>query len=136
MANEENRVVVHYLGGKLAKGYAFDFNQDKDMFHLSTDRTKTDMIEVSHSDIKAVFFVKTFEGNPEYRCPEMGKDDLKCLSGVKLFVEFKDGESMYACTWGYSPARKGFFIFPIDREDNNNKIYVIKSSTTSIRIIR
>ncbi len=136
MSTNENRVVVHYSGGKLAKGYAFDFNQDKNHFHLFADQTKTEMIEVSQSELKAVFFVKSFEGNAEYTSPDFSEEEIKCLPGMKLKVVFKDGESMYACSWGYSPARKGFFIIPCDEGDNNKKIYVIKSSTSSVQIIR
>jgi hypothetical protein len=136
VANDENKVVVHYIGGKLAKGYAFNFNQDKDMFQLYADRTKTEVIEVSHSELKAVFFVKTFEGNPAYKCPETSEEDVQCVSGMKLRIVFKDGEAMYATTWGYSPARKGFFIAPFDKDDNNKKIYVINSSTSSVQVIR
>lgn len=55
---------------------------------------------------------------------------------MKLKVLFKDGEVMFATTFGYSPARKGFFVYPIDKNCNNNKVYVITSSTTSVEIVR
>ncbi len=136
MKDKEYKVVVHYIGGKLAKGYTFDFNQDRDIFHLFTTQEQIDGVEVSHHDLKAVFFVKCFDGNPDYRCPEISDDEVKCLSGMKLKVNFKDGECLFASTRGYSPARKGFFVLPLDKEDNNHKIYVVKSSTESVEIIR
>jgi len=55
---------------------------------------------------------------------------------VKLKIHFKDGEVVYATTFGDSPARKGFFVFPLDKHCNNEKVYVITSSTTSIEILR
>ena len=76
--NDESKVVVHYTDGKLAKGYAFDFNQDRNTFYLYTDQTKADMIEVTQNDLKAVFFVKTFDGNPKYNPPEMSVDETCC----------------------------------------------------------
>jgi hypothetical protein len=136
MRDEEYKVVVHYLGGRLAKGYTFDFNQDRDIFHLFSTQEQIDGTKISHHELKAVFFVKCFEGNSDYNCPETCEDDVKCLSGMKLKVSFKDGECIYAKTRGYSPARKGFFILPLDKEGNNNKIYVVTSSTDSIEIIR
>ena len=30
MVTDENRVVAHFLGGKLAKGYTYDFSQNRD----------------------------------------------------------------------------------------------------------
>lgn len=132
----EKKVVVHYCGGKLVKGYLFDFNQDKDTFHIFTDHDQTDMVEISQNKLKAVFFVKSFEGDSEYRCPDICEDDVKCLPGMKLKITFMDGESMFATTYGYSPARKGFFVSPYDKKDNNESIYVVSSSTVAIDIIR
>lgn len=137
MIGDENRVVAHYLGGKLAKGYAHDFNQNRDSFHVSAS---PDMMEegrlVFQEELKALFFVKTFEGNPGYEDPIFSEEDIKKMVGMKLKVMFKDGEIMFATTFGYSPARKGFFVYPIDKQCNNNKVYVISSSTTSVEIIR
>lgn len=137
MLTEENMVVAHYLGGKLAKGYTFDFSQDRDSFHVfnSPDRIEEGKI-VYHDELKALFFVKTFEGNPDYEDPVYSEEEIKKLTGLKLKVVFKDGEVMYATTFGYSPARRGFFIFPVDKDCNNTKVYVITSSTSSIEIIR
>lgn len=136
MKNDECKVVVHYLGGRLAKGYTFDFNQDKDMFRLFASEEQTDGIEVFLHELKAVFFVKCFDGNPNYCCREVCEDEVKSLSGMKLKVCFTDGECIYASTRGYSPARKGFFILPLDPNDNNSCIYVVKTATTSVDVIR
>ena len=137
MLRDENRVVAHFLGGKLSKGYTYDFSQNKDSFHVSPS---ADMAEegalIFHDDLKALFFVKTFEGNPAYEDPIYSEEDIKHIVGMKLKIEFKDGEVMYATTYGYSPARKGFFVYPIDKECNNRKVYVITASTTSVEIIR
>ena len=136
MANDECRVVAHYLGGKLAKGYTFDFNQDKDMFHLFASEEQVEGIEIFLHELKAVFFVKCFDGNRNYCCPEICEEDVKSLTGMKLKVCFSDGECIYATTRGYSPARKGFFILPLDPHDNNSCIYVVKASTKSVEVIR
>jgi hypothetical protein len=137
MLTSENKIVVHYLGGKLTKGYTFDFNQNRETFHVvaSQDQVEEATI-VNHDDLKALFFVKTLEGNPGYEDPVFSEENIKKLVGMKLKVHFKDGEVMYATTFGYSPARKGFFVFPLDKHCNNEKVYVITSSTTSIEIIR
>lgn len=136
MAKQDNLVVVHYLGGKLAKGYSPDFNQNRDTFHVYTNNDKIEGTLVYIDELKALFFVKTLEGNPQYEDPIFSKEAIKCLAGMKLKIHFKDGEVMYATTEGYSPARKGFFVFPVDRKCNNEKVYVNTTSTNSIEVIR
>jgi hypothetical protein len=137
MTIDEKKIVAHYLGGKLTKGYTFDFNQNRDNFHVVADQDKVEEATlVYHEELKALFFVKTFEGNPGYEDPIFSEETIKNLVGMKLKIIFKDGEKLYATTFGYSPARKGFFVFPIDKHCNNEKVYVVTSSTTSIEIIR
>ena len=137
MLTDEQRIVAHYLSGKLAKGYTFDFNQNRDAFHVIASQDKIeDATLVYQNELKALFFVKTLEGKPGYEDPIFSEETIKKLVGMKLKVIFKDGEVMYATTFGYSPARKGFFIFPIDKHCNNEKVYVVTSSTRSVEIIR
>jgi hypothetical protein len=137
MQADENKIVVHYLDGKLTKGYTFDFNQNRETFHVVASQDQVEEATmVNHEELKALFFVKTLEGNPGYEDPVFSEEDIKELVGMKLKVCFKDGEIIYATTFGYSPARKGFFVFPIDKHCNNEKVYVVTSSTTSIEIVR
>lgn len=137
MVLEGNRIVAHYLGGKLAKGYITDFNHNREAFHVYPSPDMTEGGDLVHQDeLKALFFVKTFEGSPGYEDPIFSEEQIKKLVGMKLKVQFKDGETLYATTYGYSPARKGFFIYPIDKKCNNNKVYVITASTSFVEIIR
>ncbi len=137
MLIDENRVVAHFIGGKLAKGYTFDFNQNRDAFHIFSDPEKVeDGTLVYHHELKALFFVKTFEGNPNYEDPIFSEEKIRKLVGMKLKITFRDGEILYATTFGYSPARKGFFVFPVDKRCNNEKVYVVTSSTEMVEIVR
>lgn len=135
-AEQENLVVAHFLGGKLAKGYSPDFNQNRNTFHVFTADDQIEGKLVYIDDLKAVFFVKTLEGNPLHEDPIFTEEEIKDLAGMKLKIFFKDGEVMYATSQGYSPARKGFFVFPIDKECNNEKVYINKVSTNAIEVIR
>jgi hypothetical protein len=136
MKTNECRVVAHFLGGRLVKGYTYDFDQEKDRFNIYPDEEQVDGAEILLQDLKAVFFVKSLTGDPSYCCPDFCEKDVKSLSGMRLKVCFSDGECMYATTRGYSPARKGFFILPLDPQDNNSCIYVVRTSTTSVEVIR
>ena len=137
MLSDENRVVAHYLGGKLAKGYITEFNQNRDTFHVyPSPAMEEEGTLIYQNELKALFFVKTFQGNQGYEDPIFSEENIKNLAGMKLKVLFKDGEIIYATTFGYSPARKGFFVFPFDKNCNNSKVYVITASTSSVEIIR
>ena len=136
MGDTENLVVVHYLGGRLAKGIAPDFNQNRDTFHLFTSRDQTEGTPVDIEQLKAVFFVKSLDGNPGYRDPVFTVDSIKSLTGMKLKILFKDGELLYATTLGYSPARKGFFVYPLDKGGNNERVFINTTATVSVEVIR
>lgn len=136
MGDTENLVVVHYLGGKLAKGVVPDFNQNRDTFHLITSRDQFEGTLVDLEQLKAVFFVKSLEGNSAYQDPVFAEEDIKRLTGMKLKILFKDGEMIYATTQGYSQARKGFFVCPLDRACNNERLFVNSTATVSVEIIR
>jgi len=135
MLTQRNKVVVHCSDGTLLKGYTHDFVPEKDSFHLNTslDPGVGTIHEVKVADLKAVFFVKSAEGNPQYReKTRFGEVDEKALHGIKIKVVFKDGEMIRGISMGYSRVKKGFFIIPIDPQSNNERIYVIASSTTKV----
>jgi len=55
--------------------------------------------------------------------------------GRKVRVNFADGEEMVGYTQGYSPDRSGFFFIPADLGGNNEKVFVVVSSTTEVEFI-
>ncbi|KPJ73737.1 hypothetical protein AMJ52_03325 [candidate division TA06 bacterium DG_78] len=136
-----NKVVVHYVDGKIEKGYTSDFQPQKDMFHLVVDeagREKSKPVKID--DLKAVFFVKELKGKyqdvPEAKKTfedEEFKD--KKLVGKKIKVVFTDGEILYGITFGYSQQRRGFFFNPIDPDSNNERIFAIWSAVKDMQIL-
>lgn len=124
----EARVVVHYLDGRLVKGVTRDFLPTKATFTV-TDKDSGTSIESEIGQLKAVFFVKTYRGNP---LAERRQDKERPGLGKKIKVEFKDSETLIGYTSGYSPGRAGFFVFPIDPEDNNDKVFVVTGATTDV----
>jgi len=121
----------------MVKGYTYDFNPNRKVFHVTYAREDGKIIEASTSLLKAVFFVKTFEGNKDHRGPEdFSLESLKSAPGLKVKVTFSDGEVMYGSTNGYQPDRKGFFIFPADEESNNERVFIIRQSTVTVDTFR
>jgi hypothetical protein len=131
--NTQSRVVVRFRNGQLLKGYTLDFMPNRDVFHVIDPDDDRRITEVSASELKAVFHVTTFEGTPgRPDPPDFSKESLGGVTGLKLKVSFSDGEVMFGTTNGYSPGRKGFFIFPADETSNNERVYVYADSTTSV----
>lgn len=126
-----NKVVVHYLDGRLVKGYTNDFFPNKESFHLSEDESGEGH-EVSVSELKGIFFVKSFAGKPGERHRE---DVERTGLGRKIRVDFKDGETLIGYTSGYSPGRAAFFVFPADPESNNEKVFVVAAAASAIGFV-
>jgi len=65
----QNKIVVRYSDGRLQKGTTMDFVPHKDSFHFIMDGAEQDgkLPKVRIDELKAVFFVRDFTGNPYYR---------------------------------------------------------------------
>lgn len=107
------------------------------MFHL-TSQLEEDFgttYDVNISDLKAVFFVKTFKGNLGYKEKKRYEDvDAARLRGMRIRVEFNDGEIIRGISLGYSKSKKGFFVVPVDPQSNNDRIYVIAAAVRDVKI--
>ncbi len=122
------QVVVHFADGRILKGHATDFFPNKETFHLN-EKGSGETSEIKISELKGVFFVKTFAGNPAHH---ERKDFERPGMGKRIQVKFKDGEMLIGYTSGYSPDRAGFFVFPADPESNNEKVFVVMAATESV----
>jgi hypothetical protein len=131
-----NKVVAHYQDGHLLKGVTNDFLPAKDRFHLvpvdSSPGAKPS--EVVVGELKALFFVKDFAGDPTHK-DSQDFDPKKPLGGRKIRVSFKDGEILVGTTQGYQPGRPGFFVTPADGQSNNERCFVVTSATSNVSFI-
>ena len=132
----QNRIVVRYQDGRLMKGITNDFFPNKEMFHLVPMDAPpgSKPLEVRVPDLKAVFFVKDFSGNPEYN-DRKEFDATKPAVGRKIKVIFKDGELMIGTTHGYQPNRPGFFVVPADIQSNIERCFVVTLATQEVSFI-
>jgi len=130
------KVVVRYADGKVIKGYTQDFFPNKDRFHLQPHERSTgqDTQQVLLKDLKAIFFVKDFGGNPAYdERRQFGDGDKP--QGRKMEILFKDGEKLVGSTLGYEPSRPGFFIQPVDGQSNNMRVFVVQAFVDKVRAL-
>lgn len=130
-----NRVVVAFLDGRRLKGYLLNFSALKESFRLfpSQPEDQKTGADVLMKDLKAVFFVKDFVGNRDYR-ETPGPDGVK--HGRKILVTFKDGEELSGATEAYSPQKLGFFMFPLDPNSNNLRIFVVNKNVRQVKITK
>jgi hypothetical protein len=130
---ELNKVVVHYLNGRILKGTTQDFFPNRALFHLQPLERGT-AEEVRIKDLKAVFFVKAYEGNGARRdLRGFVAAPAETSQGKKIAVQFRDGELLCGYSLSYSPERLGFFIFPADPGSNNLRAFVIKTATRDVK---
>ncbi len=131
----EDKVVAHYKDGRILKGHTRDFSPQRDSFVLNPYAAVDGPVAVFLEELKAVFHVKTFEGNRDHppRTPSVGEITEQRFtdmmeSGRKVALQFIDGERL----WGYADlagnGSQGFFFFPTDPMDNNMRLYVVRSS--------
>ena len=134
------KIVVKYLNGNIIKGYTTDFNPNKDIFHLQIadeyqGKEQKKQVEININEIKAVFFVKDFEGNKDYqKVRTFNGYESGPPSQRKIIVIFKDSENFYGTTHSYSPERNGFFVYPIDQKDNNDRVYISRKALEKVHV--
>lgn len=131
---EAVKVVVRYVDGSVIKGYTHDFSPNKDRFHLQSQQQSSgkDTRQVLVKDLKAMFFVRDFGGNPTYEERRQFATNDK-PQGRKIEVIFKDGEKLVGSTMGYDSSRPGYFIHPVDEKSNNIRIFVVQASVDKVR---
>jgi hypothetical protein len=132
----QNKIVVRYADGRLLKGVTSDFFPNKETFHVSPvpAAPQEKPQEVRIADLKAVFFVKDFAGNPDYK-EKKEFDPAKPVSGRRISVRFKDGELLVGTTTGYQPGRTGFFVTPADPKSNAERCFVVTNATTEVKLM-
>ncbi len=124
-----SRIVAHILNSdRIVKGIIQEPFPPKDvlLIELEDAPPAEDIAAIRMKNLKAVFFVNTYEGKPEYD----DKVDIGPAKrpGQRVELVFKDGEVMIAYCEGYDPDCQGFFVYPTDLMSNNKRVYVVNSS--------
>jgi hypothetical protein len=128
------RVVARFLNGRTLKGVTWDFVPNKDSFHLAHAEDEKKVTTVSVAELKAVFFVRSFEGDRNRKDGNV-PPRFATAPGRKLRVTFLDGEVLLGTTTAYTPGRQGFFVVPADPSENNERAYVFTHATKDVRFV-
>lgn len=140
IANDQRRVIVRYKNGTTLRGY-FSPDGTPDLGNAHAERfpvrdSRGEVHDVEVAGLKAIFFVKTFEGSRDY-------SEFKVFThqpsgrGVWVRVHFHDGEVME----GIAPNSLGtfaghvFFLTPPDPQSNNESVIVSKHCLKEMQIL-
>lgn len=141
---EKEKVVLRCVDGTAVKGYLKEFSPHGDETIISDEAT-SETRTVKVGELKAIFFVRSFEGDRGYR--EKKAYGTTRAKGNRVFIKFKDGESLVGFLEGEVPwekgfflsrhedDRKGFFLLPVDEDVNNLKVFVVASSVADVTIV-
>ena len=135
----KKKVVVKYQNGEIIKGWIEEFQLDRNYFILYPliEYSEEEKLEINFDSLKAVFFVKDFTGDQNYKKVRTFNIDLKITpSQRKLIVIFKDGENLYGTSHDYGRYKVGFFVYPVDPKDNSERIFVVQSAVESVRLMK
>ena len=135
----KKKAVVKYQNGEIIKGWVEDFRPERESFTLFPliEYSEEERMEIKFSSLKAVFFVKDFIGNKDYKKVRTFNVDFKITpSQRKLIVNFLDGEHLYGTSHSYGRYKVGFFVYPVDPKDNSERIFVVHSAVESIRLMK
>jgi hypothetical protein len=140
--------VVVQAGGQVFKGYIESQQWEElegllvqgprrlpDVLRLRSAEDDT-FREVPLNGVKAVFFVKSFEGQGTRNYLKFFSN-APMVHGIWVQLQFKDGEIMEGIVLNgmHHLIEPGFFLHPTDPDGNNKLIYVLKSSLTDFRVL-
>jgi hypothetical protein len=127
-----HKVVVRYKSGAIVKGTTVDFAPNRTSFTLAQEPPAADgPVTIAIDDLKAIFFVHSFEGNRDYH-----EQKLRIPEGTigrRYLLTFTDGETMRGTALGVNLSRYGFLLFPADPGSNNKRIFVMHSAVKELR---
>lgn len=142
-----SKVVAHLRDGKLVKGY-FEavVGSAEQLLRQKAPSLPREIpvrpaeaqraVQIPLESLKALFFVKTFEGRQNYSDIKFFKGQ-PAIEGLWVGVKFFDGERTEGIVHNsiHHLMEPGFFLKPPDPNSNNELMYVLKSSLTEFRVL-
>ncbi len=131
-----NSVVIALVDGTRLRGYVYDVSMERGDFHLyssdAPDETEAALVKIALC--KAVYFVKSLTGNPNFK-ENKTEFTEKRRWGRPYEVVFGDGERMVGTVETYYPEKLGFYLIPPDPGSNNLRIYVVMANAKTVRLL-
>ena len=120
-------IVARFIDGRVQKGTSTDVDPKRLNCHLTTE--SGEKIVINLANVKALFFVKTATGRPEYQeAKGQSAGDSRLLGTKRVRVVFADKEEIVGLMNRYPPITPFFFMLPIDPKSNNIRILVNRAA--------
>lgn len=144
---ETHRIVIRYED-RAVRGFAemADLGSVEELLH-STQESPLESIrlrlldsqaieQVPTRDAKAVFFVKTFEGDLKHRALHF-HEHAPVTQGLWVRVYFHDSEMIEGIVSNTADyvLQNGFFLMPTDPNGNNKLVYVLKGGLKDFHVL-
>ena len=142
--SKEEQVVARFIDGRVLKGYVSQFSAESDIVAIS-EAGRAQEHRVPLADLKALFFIKSFEGDSRHR--DKKAFGISGHKGQKVYIKFNDRESLMGFIEGAIPWDKGFFLSnsgrnakgffmqPVDNDGNNVKVFVVGTSVEDVTVM-
>src|SRR3954470_13019963 len=135
------RVVAHKKSGQLVKGFAeiavpVDTYGTPESGRLALPKSlhlepvdHGRAVNIPTESLKALFFVKSFDGDPAYAETKFFNPEPK-IEGLWVHLTFEDGETTEGIIHNGIEVLNdpGFLMKPPDPQSNNNAVYVMKTA--------
>ena len=126
-----HKVVSHQKDGVLLKGFAREILPAEGEFDLVTEDRKRE--KVKFKNLKALFFVKDFKGNP-YSQESKIFGDSSPKWGRMARVEMWDHEVIIGKVLQSPSSGDWLYLYPADCGSNNVRILVLTENIRDLRI--
>ena len=126
------KVIARFRDGGLVCGYTNDFHPTKAQLHLSPNPRHGESMFIPLAQLKALFFVRDFTGDPELVERKAFSDPPQ---GRKIEITFHDHEIMVGSTLAYREEGHGFFVHPADPRSNNLRVFVTAAGMHKVRFL-
>ena len=136
-STSRDKLVAHFKDGVVTRGYSRDFEPSNEIFHLmASEEGITSSRRIHREQLKALFHVKTW-GTPGGHADRRKQfpPEPSQWPAPRTIVEFFDGEEIWGYSEGYHSEAPAFFLLPSDPEDNNTRIFVVRSSLVKIHFL-
>jgi len=128
-------IVARFIDGRIEKGISTDVDPKRMTCHLLTPEGKK--VTVDLANVKALFFVKTPGGKPEYHeAKGQSAGDSRLLGTKRVRMVFADKEEIVGLMNRFPPITPYFFVLPIDPKSNNIRILVNRAAVMEMTEVK
>lgn len=143
------RVVARLRDGRVIKGFmqrpplldldrieGGDSSPLPEEIVLFTEQNHGSSVTIKRDELKALFFVKSFAGQKEYREIKFF-DRNPTIKGLWVQVKFYDRETLEGIVPNslHFIVEPAFALKPPDPQSNNDVLFVVKNSLTDFRVL-